>query len=188
MLTSRADEKAVALLRRWSEGDESVQDALFAYLAPHLLHLARQQLSRHGGMLSLESRDLANEASIQLMRLVKRPSDETHLKRLIAKMMRLTCVDLARERLTQKRSGKKVSLSLADGGRHSTVNPPVDMLELNDAIERLFARDALAAEVTELRFFSGLSESEVAEVLAVSRATVTRKWKLARLFLKRALA
>lgn len=145
--------------------------------------IARQQLNRHGGQLSLESRDLANEASIKLLKLLNRPTTEPHLVRLVAKMIRATCVDLARERNAGKRQGQKVSLSLAQLEEES----PLDLLDLDAAISQLAQRDPLAAEVTEMRFFSGLSESETSKALDVSRATVTRKWKFARLFLRRAL-
>lgn len=184
MLSPAHDDRFVSLLRRWADGDESVQDQLFYHLSPVMVSLARQQLNQHGRMLSLESRDLANEASIRLIKLVNRPADELHLRRLIARVMRLTCVDLARERQSKKRSGQKVSLAFAD----NDAGPGLDLLELNDAIEQLDGKDPMAAQVTELRFFAGLSESEVADTLGVSRATVTRKWKLARLLLQRSLA
>ncbi len=173
----------LALIQRWSEGDETNREQLFLALSPLMTGIARQQLNRHGGQLSLESRDLANEASIKLLKLLNRPANEPHLVRLVAKMIRATCVDMARERSADKRQGQKVSLSLADAEPQT----PLDMLDLDQAISQLAQRDPLAAEVTEMRFFSGLSESETSEVLAVSRATVTRKWKFARLFLRRAL-
>ncbi len=173
----------ISLIQRWADGDESVRDALFQSLSPMMTNLARQQLNRHGGQLSLESRDLANEASIRLLTLLNRPASQPHMVRLVAKMIRATCVDLARERSAAKRSGQQVSLSLAG----PIGEAPLDLLDLDHAIAQLAKRDPLAAEVTELRFFSGLSESETGEVLEVSRATVTRKWKFARLFLRRAL-
>ena len=149
-----------------------------------MIALARRQLNRHGGILSLESRDLANEASLRLIKLINRPATEPHLMRLIAKMMRAACVDLARERQAGKRAGHRVSFSLIDG----EAGQALDLLDLEDGLTTLAARDAVAAQVTELRFFAGLSEAETAAALDVSRATVTRKWKLARLFLSRSLA
>ena len=178
------NQELLSLIERWSRSDESAQEALFEKLAPTMIRLARVQLNRHGGVLSLESRDLANEATVRLMRLLKRPADEPHLVRLIAKIMRAACVDLARERMAQKRAGHRVSLSLVDRQPETEV----DVLDLDRALSSLASRDAVAAQVTELRFFAGLSETETAAALAVSRATVTRKWKLARLFLSRSLA
>ncbi len=173
----------LALIEQWADGDESAKEVLFSALSPLMTGIARQQLNQLGGQLSLESRDLANEASIKLLKLLNRPATEPHLVRLVAKMIRATCVDLARERNANKRQGQKVSLSLAQGEQE----PPLDLLDLDTAISQLAERDPLAAEVTEMRFFSGLSESETSDALGVSRATVSRKWKFARLFLRRAL-
>ncbi|MEM1092766.1 MAG: sigma-70 family RNA polymerase sigma factor [Pseudomonadota bacterium] len=183
MTASDDPKQLVDLISRWASGDESVRDALFQSLAPLMMSLARQQLNRSGRQLSLESRDLANEASIRLLKLMNRPDSQPHLVRLVAKMIRATCVDLARERGAAKRRGQQVSLSMAGPAGDA----PLDLLDLDQAIGKLALRDPLAADVTELRFFSGLSESETADVLEVSRATVTRKWKFARLFLRRAL-
>lgn len=184
MTENPENDELISLIERWSRSDPTAQDALFKKLSPLMVRLARRQLNRHGGVLSLESRDLANEASLRLMKILKRPADEPHLVRLIAKITRAACVDLARERHAQKRAGHQVSLSLVD----RQPEQPVDVLDLDKALLGLAKRDPVAAQVTELRFFAGLSEKETAQSLDVSRATVTRKWRMARLFLSRSLA
>ncbi len=171
------------LVERWSRGDESARETLFQLLSPLLRKLAHQQLQRHGRTLSLESTDLAQDAALKLIQRSSRPENQAHLIRLLAKMMRAACIDLARERKTQKRAGQKVSLSRieADTGQST------DLLELDEAMSQLTVRDPLAGKITELRFFAGLSETEIATNLAVSRSTVSRKWQFSRLFLSRIL-
>ena len=180
------DNAGLALaIERWAAGDETADERLFAQLSPMMVRLARQQLSRHGRQLSLESRDLANDTVVKLISLTDRPETALHLTRLLARMMRNACIDLARQRKALKREGQRVSVSQIDAGFDPQ---PIDLLELDRAIDRLATRDKVAAQVTELRFFGGLNETEVAATLAVSRATVTRKWQLARLFLSRELS
>ncbi|MEM9530321.1 MAG: sigma-70 family RNA polymerase sigma factor [Pseudomonadota bacterium] len=178
-----AQNEVADLIERWAGGDETALDSLLRVLSPMLTRLARLQLNRYGGRLSLESRDLANEVSLQLVQLTRRPASELHLRRLIARMVRTTSVDLSRQQQAKKRAGQRVSLSAADG----IADTDLDLLDLDQAIEGLAERDASAAAVTELKFFGGLSDAEVAETLGLSRATISRKWKFARLFLRRAL-
>lgn len=184
MPNSDHNQELAELIERWGRGDDSVREALFRHLSPLLQRVARQQLQRHGRLLSLESTDLANETSLKLIKLTTRPENRVHLIRLMAKMMRMACIDLARERQASKRRGQRVSLSFLD----YETEQPVDLMELDQALTALEQKDGVAAHVTELRFFGGLSEQETADLLQVSRATVTRKWKLARLFLARSLS
>ena len=100
---------------------------------------------------------------------------------------RKVAVDHARARLAEKRGGDAVRVDLT-GIVEPTVEPPaVDVLALDDALGRLGELDAQQARVVELRFFTGLSAEETAEVLGVSRATVQRDWRSAKLWLFREL-
>jgi RNA polymerase sigma factor (TIGR02999 family) len=97
-------------------------------------------------------------------------------------MMRRILVNHARDRAARKRGGRaeRVSLSLieAPSGR-----PDVELIALEEALERLAALDARKSRVVELKFFGGLTVEEIAEVLQVSRATVEREWSFARAWL-----
>ena len=92
----------------------------------------------------------------------------------------------ARDRSAEKRGGaqERVSLSLIDT---PSEEPDVDLIALEEALERLTALDERKAKVVELRFYGGLKTDEVAEVLRVSRATVEREWSFARAWLFDAL-
>ncbi len=171
------------LVELWGQGDAPAGEELFKRLMPLIKKIARGRLLRNGQLLSIESMDLASEASLKLLQLPSKPSGHQHMIRLLAKIMRASCIDLARERQTQKRTGKKVSLSLVG----PDVDKAIDLLALDQALTHLTHRDELAGRITELRFFGGLSESEVADNLKISRATASRKWQFARLFLARHL-
>lgn len=108
-----------------------------------------------------------------------------HFFGIAAQAMRRLLVDHARARKRLKRDGgDRVTLTANAGEVEHNV---VDVLELNDALERLAALDARQVRVVELRYFAGLSVEETAETLGVSVATVKRDWVVARAFLRRAL-
>jgi RNA polymerase sigma factor (TIGR02999 family) len=100
--------------------------------------------------------------------------------------MRRILVDAARSRGYQKRGGGAVLLSL-DDALVVPIEPATDLVALDDALTALAAVDARKSQVVELRFFGGLSIEETAEALHVSRDTVKRDWKMAKLWLLREL-
>jgi RNA polymerase sigma-70 factor, ECF subfamily len=109
-----------------------------------------------------------------------------HFFGIASQAMRRLLVDHARARHQLKRDGgERVTLTANVGG---AVPDNLDILELNDALDRLAELDARQAKVVELRYFGGLSVEETAETLDVSVATVKRDWNVARAFLRRALS
>jgi len=102
--------------------------------------------------------------------------------------MRRILVDHARGRAAAKRGADGTRLSLAEGADGATPAPEVDLLAVDQALDRLAAFDVAGARLVDLRFFGGLTVEETAEVLGVSTATVKRDWRLARAFLERELA
>ena len=109
--------------------------------------------------------------------------DRAHFFAIAAQTMRRILIDHARARMADKRGGvqQRVSLSAVDGW--NPVDRSEDVLALDEALIKLEKTDPRAAHVVELRFFGGLSEEEVAEVLQVSVITVKRDWKAARAWL-----
>jgi RNA polymerase sigma-70 factor (ECF subfamily) len=103
---------------------------------------------------------------------------------IAAQMMRRILVDHARGQRRGKRFGAAVRVTL-DEEIAGTGPPDCDLLLLNQALDELTALDLRQGRIVELRYFGGLSESEVAEVLAVSRSTVTREWQIAKGWLYR---
>jgi RNA polymerase sigma factor (TIGR02999 family) len=108
-----------------------------------------------------------------------------HFFGIAAQAMRRLLVDHARARKQLKRDGgERVTLTANIGQVESNA---IDVLELNDALDKLAALDERQVRVVELRYFAGLSVEETAETLGVSVATVKRDWSVARAFLRRAL-
>lgn len=109
-----------------------------------------------------------------------------HFFALSARLMRRILVDFARARRYQKRGGGHTPVSLEEISVIAPQKGPY-LLALDDALTRLAEVDSRKSEVVELRFFGGLSVEETAEVLNVSRDTVLRDWKMAKLWLLRAI-
>lgn len=168
----------------WRQGDHHARDQLFAVVYPELRQIATRFLQQERRDHTLEPVALVNEAALRL--LGGEPihfADRTHFFALAAQMMRRVLVDHARARVAAKRGGvqQRVNLSSIDGW--GTTPQSEDVLILEEALSRLEQADPRAARVVELRFFGGLREQEVADVLGVSVITVKRDWKVARAWL-----
>ena len=110
--------------------------------------------------------------------------NRAHFFGVAAQMMRRILVDHARAQHRRKRPGAAVRVPLDDRiGR--TEPPDCDLLLLDEALGELTATDPRQGQIVELRYFGGLTEEEVAELIAVSRSTVTREWQTARAWLFR---
>lgn len=175
------------LLARWTDGDESALQHLVPIVHDELRRLARRQMAGERPGHTLEPTALVNEAYLRLVNLKQMQwQNRAHFFAMGARLMRRILVDFARSRGYQKRGGgaKQVSftqaLSVAEG-------QPTDVVALNDALEALAHLDERKSRVVELRFFGGLSVDETAEVLDVSRETVKRDWKFAKMWLLRHL-
>jgi len=176
-----------ALLRAWSEGDRSASDALFPLVYAELHWRASAYLRRERPGHTLQPTALVNEAYLRLAdqnRAVWK--NRAQFFGVAACIMRRILVDHARAGLMAKRSGRCIRVTLDErvGGM---VSPDIDVLALDQALTRLAALDARKSDVAELRFFSGLSLDETAEVLGISIATVERDWQAARAWLYAAL-
>jgi RNA polymerase sigma-70 factor, ECF subfamily len=108
-----------------------------------------------------------------------------HFFRVASRAMRRLLVDHARARRQLKRDGGEQVPLTANIGQIESVQ--VDVLELNEALDKLAALDARQAHIVELRYFAGLTVEETAQALEISLATVKRDWTVARAYLRRAL-
>lgn len=174
---------ATQLLLAWTAGDRQALDQMLPLVYDELHQLAAQYLGRERPDHTLQPTALVNEAYLRLIN--QRNVDWRNRAQFLgvaAHMMRRILVNHARDRGAAKRPGsrERVSLSLVE---ISSGAPEVDMVVLQDALERLARLDDRKAKVVELRFFGGLTMDEIAEVLAVSRATVEREWSFARAWL-----
>jgi RNA polymerase sigma factor (TIGR02999 family) len=168
-------------------GDLEARDALFPQVYRELRRLAAAYLRRERPDHTLAPTALVHEAYLRLVgqrRLTWQ--NRAHFFGVAAQMMRRALVDHARERQAAKRGGADVRVALDEA--IAAVEPKdCDLLLLDQALSDLSACDPRLAQVVELRYFGGLSEQEVAVVLSLSRATVTREWQTARAWLFRRL-
>ncbi len=176
------------LLARWRGGDEEALDRLMPLVYHELRRLAHARLRRERPDHTLETSALVHEAYLRLVDARGTPwQSRAHFLGIAARLMRQVLVDHARGRSSAKRGGGATRLPLQEG--HSVGGPaPVDVLALDQALERLASTDERKAHLVELRFFGGLSHEEIAEVLGTSLSTVERQWRLARAWLYAALA
>jgi RNA polymerase sigma factor (TIGR02999 family) len=173
-----------ALLRRFQDGDEAARADLIVLVQQDLRVIAARYMRRERRGHTLQTTALVNEA---YMRLVDVNSvdwrDRAHFFAVAANVMRRILVDHARRRIAGKRGGGFELLPL-DEGLACAPAEPEELVKLDDALERLAAKDPRSSRVIELRFFGGLSIEESAEVLKVSPRTVKREWTFARAWLR----
>ena len=136
---------------------------------------------------SLQATALVNEAYLRLINAKNVAwHDRAHFLAVAARVMRRILVDHARSRHYQKRGGDAVRVSV-DEALIVAGEPDQDVVAIDEALTALAAVDARKSQVVEMRFFGGLTVEETAEALGVSRDTVNRDWKIAKLWLLREL-
>lgn len=171
------------LLQDWSAGQPAARDRLWALIYDELRRLAHHQRRHEHAPEALGTTALVHEAYLRLVDAqIPMMNARAHFFGIAARVMRCILIDEARARKAKKRSASEIPLSI-DGVKGS-----IDLIELEDALQALAKLDPRQATLVELRFFGGLTESEAAEVLAISVPTVKRDWTMARAWLYRALA
>jgi RNA polymerase sigma factor (TIGR02999 family) len=177
-------EEITALLREVQGTAGPLLDPLFARVYDELRGLAHRVRGGRSGE-TLNTTALVHEAYLKLF-----PSrqlewqNRAHFFAVAARAMRQVLVDAARHRQAQKRGGDVRLVTLGDDG-HAAPLPLEELIALEDALTRLAALDDRRVRVVELRFFTGLTVPEIAEVLGVSVPTVEREWRSARAWLMR---
>ncbi|WP_204101513.1 sigma-70 family RNA polymerase sigma factor [Occallatibacter savannae] len=175
------------LLARWSKGDADAQEALIPLVYEELRRIARRSLSSQSAGHTLQPTALVHEAYLRLAK--NQPvewQNRAHFFALAARMMRQILVDHARKHAALKRGSNPITVAADDLPASSTA-PNLDLMALDDAMERLAKLDPRQCRIVELRFFGGLSIDETAEVEKISPATTKREWATARLWLHRAM-
>ena len=171
------------LLRAWSEGDHEALDKLIPLVYEELHRAAHRYMAQERPGHTLQTTALVNEVYLRLVDIREVTwQDRAHFFAVCARLMRRVLTDFARSRGYLKRGGDSPHVAL-DQALLLCLEPPADLVALDDGLNALAAFDPRKSEVVELRFFGGLSVDETAEVLKVSPKTVDRDWKLARLWL-----
>ena len=180
-------EEVTRLLRDWRRGDAAAGERLVRVLYRELHDMARRRLQGERRGITLQTTALVHEAYLRLVgqsRVEFR--DRGHFLALAATMMRRVLVDHARARHAGKRGGGAQQITLT-GVEAAGLDPAVELLDVDRALERLAAAYERPARVVELRFFGGLEFEEIAAVLEISDRTAKRDWAFARAWLAREL-
>lgn len=171
------------LLSRWQGGEDEARDRLFARLHPELAQIAAARL-RGEQNSSLSTGDLINDAVLRLIQHDRNNlADRVHFIALASRMMRHILVDHARMKASDKRRHAKVELCTAVDGEQR-----LDLIALESALIRLGAIDAQLTELVEMRYFGGMTVTDISMVTGMSEPTVKRRWQAARAWLMDALA
>jgi len=179
-----ASEQITAWLTDWRAGDAGASEQLFTAVYPQLRRIAARFLRNERDGHTLEPSALVNELFLRMLGSKQIDfRDRAHFFAIAAQTMRRILVDHARARVAEKRGGPQQRLSLSAVERWNPVCRNEELLLLDGTLAKLEKSDPRAARVVELRFFGGLQEEEVAEVLQVSVITVKRDWKVAKAWL-----
>ena len=183
-----APQNVTQLLLGWGQGDKEALDRLVPIVYDELRRQAARYLRRERVGHTLQTTALIHEA---YLRLVDQKNvhwqNRAHFFGIAAQLMRRILVDHARTKKRAKRGGSDVRVSLGDV-QAVVKGKDLDVVALDEALDRLSEIDEQQSKIVELRFFSGLTVEETAEVLGISTATVKRDWSMARAWLHREIS
>jgi RNA polymerase sigma-70 factor (ECF subfamily) len=180
-------QEVTQLLADWREGDQTALQRLTPLVYQELRRLAHRYMEGQPSNHALQTTALVHEAYLRLADQ-SRPSfsNWSHFFAVAAKAMRQILVDHARTAQTQRRGAGASKVELDETALISPEQSGV-ILDLNDALERLASLDSRAAQGVELRYFGGLNQDEIAEVLRISIETVRRDWVFSKAWLYKEL-
>ncbi|HTP34892.1 MAG TPA: sigma-70 family RNA polymerase sigma factor [Candidatus Acidoferrales bacterium] len=175
------------LLRSWTRGDKTALDRLMPKVYRELRRVAAGQFRLERSGHTLQATALVHEAYLRLVgQTCVDCQTRAHFFGIAANLMRQILVNHAERRGAAKRGGGN-RVTLRDAGAF-TEQPLLDVLALDQALDKLAKFDPRQTRIVELRFFGGLSEAEIAELLGVSITTVEREWRTARAVLYKDLS
>lgn len=187
MISLAPREEVTRMLIDWSGGDREAPAKLMPLVYEELRQLARQYLQRERADHTLQATGLVHEAYLRLVdQSTTTWQNRAHFFGVAAQLMRRILVDYARSHRAEKRGGGWDKL-VFDEAIAPAAERSIDLIALDDALKDLLALDPRQSQIVELRFFGGLTNEEVAEVLDVSPRTVKREWRMAKAWLRRAI-
>ena len=175
------------LLIEWGDGNQQALEALVPLIYKELRNLAHNFLYRERPGHTLQTTALVHEAYLKLIdQNDARWQNRAHFFAIAAQAMRRILIDSARKHAAAKRGGPQAELSL-DEVADIALEPDINLLKLDEALNELAKIDSRQSRIVELRYFGGLTIEETAEVISVSPATVKREWMMARAWLHQEL-
>jgi len=175
-------------LQAWGSGDAAALDRLSQEVYAELHRMARHHMKNEAPGHSLQATALVHEVYLRLVDVTQVEwRQRAQFFAMAAQMMRRILVDSARARKAQKRGGDAVRVNIEETAVLSSV-PDSSVLQLDEALLKFSEMAPRQAKVVELRYFGGLTEDEIVNVLEISPRTVRRDWELAKAWLLRELA
>lgn len=182
-MSEKSSNSVTILFQRAQEGDPSALNEVLPLVYRELKRIASRQLANERANHTLQATALVHEA---YLRLIDQHSvdwnNRLHFFSIAAEMMRRILVNHAVSRRAQKRGDGETLLSL-DQAIHLPNKQNLNLVQLDEVLKRLAELDPAQARIVELRFFAGLTNEEVAEVLGISDSTVKREWRSAKAWL-----
>ena len=177
------------LLLDWGNGDREALKGVLPLVYDELRRLARHQLRQQRPNHTLQTTGLVHEAYLRLAEEKSlRVKDRAHLLGIAAQLMRWILADYERNRRAAKRGAGATRLTLDPSIAAHSQGQDVDLLALNEALDRLAKLDSQQSRIVELRYFGGLTIEDTSEFLGISPATVKRSWSSARAWLLREMS
>lgn len=188
--TGCSPDEITEMLRAWGEGDREALEALVPRVYDELHRQAHRYLRGERHNHTLQTSALINEAYIRLAgQKDVQWQNRTHFFGIAASIMRRVLVDYARAQQRVKRGGSDrdlpLDVALSVVAEMTNEQTKIDLILLNNALDKLSEIDERQARIVELRYFSGLTLEETASVLDVSEMTVKRDWNVAKAWLRR---
>lgn len=172
------------LIRQASQGDERAFSIIFDATYEQLRTIARSRLSRNQRGTLLDTTALVHESYLRLTKARELSvTDRAHFFRYAGQVMRSIVVDFARMRMAERRGGGIADVTLDTQVDVATPAGEEEILRIHDALAELATMDTQLVEIVEMRYFTGLTEREIADALQITERTVRRRWEKARLLL-----
>jgi RNA polymerase sigma factor (TIGR02999 family) len=176
------------LIARARGGDRTAFNRLFELLYPELRRIAHGRLTRSARDTLMATTALVHECYLKFSQAERlTPVDRVHFLSYAATVMRSIVVDAARAGQAQRRGGDAEHVALNTDVSDATPNPEDEILDVDAALKELAQLDERLVKVVEMRYFGGMTDDEIAQVLGVTDRTVRRDWEKARLLLSKAL-
>jgi RNA polymerase sigma factor (TIGR02999 family) len=176
------------LIRLARDGDEAALHRVFDATYGDLRALAHMRLSQGARALMLDTTALVHESYLRFANAGQlNINDRQHFLRYAANVMRSVIVDFVRERIAERRGGAAQHVTLSTQIGDTTPTGEDEILRVHEVLEELAQYDQRMVQVVEMRYFAGMTENEIADVLGVTDRTVRRDWEKARLWLAQAL-
>ncbi len=176
------------LLARARDGDRPAFDALFQRLYPELRRVAHARLAGHQRGTVMDTTVLLHECYLRFLKAGNlAPADRGHFVAYASHVMRSIIVDAVRASGRERRGGDAEHVTLDTAIADSLAQPHEELLDIDRALGELARLEPRLAQVVEMRYFCGMTDTEIAQALGLTDRTVRRDWEKARLLLAHAL-